>query len=285
MLLAAGVAAGATALAARAPSIPMQDARPWANDPAWFEGKAEWALYEATRTIYGRSRSYEATIFTNRQKMDPSTTTKAGDAMGGNSGVDVFKHNVSEVVPAENYDYRFLTTSFVRAGDMTPFSLIASTQEDCGATFHRFVVTGGEVIAREFSYFPDEGQANATYDAPSDLAFHDMLTLTLRNYPFDEPRDLAMPLIADQTDTHSVRQTPTTARVTYVGRETLRVPYGEVDAHHLRVTHAPMGGTTTSDYWFADDHRHVLVQCEGPYGVTYRLKRLDWWAYWADPRP
>lgn len=58
--------------------------------------------------------------------------------------------------------------------------------------------------------------------------------------------------------------------------------------HHLRVTHIEMGGTSESHYWFADDSadlRRVLVQFRGPYGVEYRLKRLDWWAYWSDPKP
>ncbi len=47
------------------------------------------------------------------------------------------------------------------------------------------------------------------------------------------------------------------------------------------------GGATRSDYWFAADVRlrHVLVRYAGPYGVTYKLKKLGWWAYWAEPRP
>ena len=24
---------------------------------------------------------------------------------------------------------------------------------------------------------------------------------------------------------------------------------------------------------------------KGPFGVLYRLKHLDWWAYWAEPKP
>ncbi|MCA9297073.1 MAG: hypothetical protein KC983_11160 [Phycisphaerales bacterium] len=258
----------------------------WATDPAWYNGKAEWALYESTRMVYGAPRRFETTIFTNKQFMDRTTTTKvAGDASG--ERVEVFKHNVSEMVPTANYIYRFLTTSFVRTRDMTPYKLVASTQEDCGATYHQFVVDNGTVKADEFSYFPAEGAASTTYPAPDDLAFHDMLTLTLRNYPFDAPRDVqTIQLIRDQTDTHHVDQTPARASVGYLGAETISVPFGTMRTHHLRVTHPHDGGKGFSDYWFAaDDHRHVLVQYEGPYSVTYRLKRLDWWAYWSDPRP
>ncbi|MEM7227891.1 MAG: DUF3108 domain-containing protein [Planctomycetota bacterium] len=275
-----GLTAIAAATSQRA-AQPTDAPRAWATDSDWYGGKAEWALYDATRVIYGQPRAYEATIFTNKQKMDPSSTTKAS----GRGGVEVFKHNVSEVAPTENYDYRFITTSFVRTDTLAPYKLVASTQEDCGATYHRFVMDGNTVDAREYSYFPNEGEATSSYSAPRNLAFHDMLTLTLRNYPFDDPKTMSLDLIKDQSDTHAVSQKPNDARVEYIGAERLTVPYGEIDTHHLRVTHARDGGTTSSDYWFADDHRHVLVQYEGPYGVTYRLKRLEWWAYWGEPRP
>lgn len=258
----------------------------WATDPAWNAGKAEWALYDATRMVYGAPRRFETTIFTNRQIMDRATTTKAAtDAKG--ERVEVFKHNVSEMVPTANYVYRFLTTSFVQTTDLKPFKLVASTQEDCGATYHQFTIDNGIVSAAQFSYFPGEGAESTTYPATDDLAFHDMLTLTLRNYPFDAPREVqTIQLVRDQTDTHRVDQKPVRATVGYFGAETISVPFGTVRTHHLRVSHPHDGGAGFSDYWFAaDDHRHVLVQYEGPYSVTYRLKRLDWWAYWSDPRP
>ena len=48
---------------------------------------------------------------------------------------------------------------------------------------------------------------------------------------------------------------------------------------------------TQSDYWFAapssqnGDMLNVMVKYEGPHGVKYELKRLDWWAYWSEPKP
>ena len=38
----------------------------WRDDPIWYDGKAEWALYEAERTIYGETRRYQTTIFVNK---------------------------------------------------------------------------------------------------------------------------------------------------------------------------------------------------------------------------
>ena len=85
-------------------------------------------------------RRYEATIFTNKQRMDPGTTTKASspDARGT---IEVFKHNVSELVETENYTYRFLTTSFVSTAALAPYKVVASThilehRNECGRVDH-----------------------------------------------------------------------------------------------------------------------------------------------------
>lgn len=260
----------------------------WRTDPDWYDGAAEWALYDAVRPIYGTDRQYEATIFTNKQHADTGTTTKAEDWQSDRA-VEVFKHNLSEMIETENYTYRFLTTTFVRTSDLAPYKVVASTQEDCGATYKQFVVGADEVEANEFCYFPGGGSRSSTFTPSDGLAFHDALSLTLRDYPFeaDEKPVLELSLVPDQTDTHETPQKPAKATVEHVGRETIDVPYGEIEAHHLRVTHARHGGTTTSDYWFAadPDMRHVMVKYEGPFGVRYELKALDWWAYWDRSRP
>ncbi len=263
----------------------------WRTDPVWYDGKAEWALYDAQRTIYGKPRYYKATIFTNKQRMDPATTTKAANWRDANT-IEVFKHNVSEMIETDNYTYRFLTTCFVDTKTLEPYKVVASSQEDCGTTYKQFVIDNGQVHATSNSYFSNEGTHDTSYRRPGQsrhFAFHDTLTLTLRDYPFDadDPPTMKLKLIADQTNNHATPQRPEEATVRLVGRKSITVPYGTIDAHHLVVEHAEQGGTTRSDYWFAADDamRHVLVKYEGPYGVKYELKRLDWWAYWADPRP
>ncbi len=260
----------------------------WRNDPAWYAGKAEWALYDAVRSIYGQGRHYEATIFTNKQHMDPATTTKVQGGPAADS-IEVFKHNLSELIPTENYTYRFLTTCFVRTDTLEPYKVAFSSQEDCGTTYKQFIVSDEHVTAEQFCYFPGGGSKPVDIDRRPGLAFHDALSLTLRDYPFesDEKPVLDLDLVPDQTFARETPQGGRAARGEYVERTTVQVPYGAVDAHHLRVTHDPDGGRTTSDYWFAADPdlRHVMVRYEGPYGVRYELKRLAWWAYWAEPRP
>jgi hypothetical protein len=255
----------------------------WRDDPAWYSGKAEWALYDAVRPIYGVLRRYEATLFTNKQQMDPATTTKAED-WRGEDRVEVFKHNLSEMIPTEHYTYRFLTTCFVDAGTLAPRKLAVSTQEDCGTTFKHFVVDDDGVEADQFCYFPGPGEDHAEYARPRDFGMHDALSLTLRDYPFDaaEHPTQRLTLVPDQTDTHRTNQRGATATVEYVERTTVTVPFGAIDAHHLRVTHQSDGGVTETNYWFAADPalRRVMVRYEGPYGVRYALKKYGFWAYW-----
>jgi hypothetical protein len=269
------------------PAAP-RSASSWKADRAWNQGQAEFALYDAVRPLYGIDRHYDARIFTNKQYMNPETTTKASNWRDAGN-IEVFKHNVSEMIPTENYTYRFLTTGFIRVDTLKTYKLAMSSQEDCGSTYKQFIATDGEVRARAFCYFPDAGARSVEYDAPRRLAFQDALSLRLRDYPFDasERPTLTLDLVPDQTDTHETSLRPSRATVSYVGRETITVPYGDVEAHHLRVSHDRDGGAERSEYWFADSRemRHVMVRYRGPYGVRYELRKLAWWAYWDRSQP
>ncbi|NNM27531.1 MAG: hypothetical protein HKO59_16390 [Phycisphaerales bacterium] len=281
ILVAIAITISVVAMAA-SPTATVAESGDWRTDPIWHDGKAEWALYDAVRPIYGVPRRYEATIFTNTQHQDPATTVKA--VTPGAGTVEVFKHNLSEMIPTEHYTYRFLTTCFVERATLETMKIVFSSQEDCGATYKQFVVTDDAVAAESFCYFPAAGTRRERYDTPVDLAFHDALSLTLRDYPFDDASlpTIELDLVPDQTDTHATLSNPAAARVEHAGRETLSLPYGSVDSHHLRVTHQRDGGTRETNYWFAAEPgmQRVMVQYRGPYGVEYRLKRFGRWAYW-----
>lgn len=259
----------------------------WSRDAAWHQGKAEWALYEAQRVIYGAPRKYEATIFTNTQLMDPQTTTKSDQVTSG--AIEVFKLNISEQIPTENYVYRFLTTSFVRRADLSLYKLTTSTQEDCGSTYRHFLTDGTAIEFNQYNYFPGPGQVTGTLAGATGLTFFNALPLTLRNFPF--PTDHAarptveIDLIADQTTTRQSDNKPHRARITYEGREQLSLPIGTIATHHLSVTLDGADDRQAYHFWMAEDARHVMVKYTNPNGTEYQLKRLAWWAYWKDPVP
>jgi len=263
----------------------------WRSDAAWNRGPAEWAVYDAKRTIYGESRSYTATLWTNTEHLDSTTGIKIDDG-GARNAIRVFKHNLSEIIPAGNYDYRFLTTAYVGVDTLTPVVLTMSSQEDCGATFRRFFARDRRVHVEDHCYFPGTGHRQANWPLRDDIVFHDMLSLVLRDYPFpaeaiDAPEPRVIRLVADQTTNLAPPLEPAPATIEYVGLERLDLPIGTIDAHHLRVRHELMGGASESNYWMAADPDllHVMVRHDGPYDVRYELKDLGWWAYWADDEP
>jgi len=255
----------------------------WRDDPAWNSGKAEWALYEAERVVYGKPRQYEATIFTNKQHMDPKTTTKATNWKDPDS-IEVFKHNISEIFPTENYPYRMLTTSFIRTDNLQPYKLTASSQEDCGSSFRNFVADNNQMKIDQFCYFPDSGHSEKTLDTSKGIAFHNALSLTLRDFPYGAVfiKQPELNLIPDQRKNTKTKTSPEIATITYIGEEEITIPYGKLNAHHLRIDHSEDGGETESHFWFAADPKllNVMVQYQGPYGIKYKLKNYGWWAYW-----
>src|SRR5690554_3368190 len=128
-------------------------AESWKTDPTWHDGLVEKATYDAKRVIYGRARSYEAVVFTNKEQHDKNTLTKSDKST---DTVEVFKHNHIEVVPTPNYDYKFATTSHLAVDDLRLTRLDASSQEFCGTSFKQYLLNGSALNYWAFSYFPEE---------------------------------------------------------------------------------------------------------------------------------
>ncbi len=251
----------------------------WRDSPVWFDGQAECAVYDATRTIYGKEHRYTARIFTNKEMASAETFTKSRDG----TGRSVFKHHVRDDIPTKNYTYHYSTMAYVGTDDLKSLKLDMGSLEDCGATFKQYVNHAGTLRWNQHSYFPDEGERSGEVVPGKHFAFEDALTLILRGYPFnDPPKTLELQVLRDQTDTHLTlpKELSTgVAIVQYRGEETLKLPIGEVDAHHLVLWLAP---DWEEHYWFASDPKmlHVLVRYKGSHGIEYRLKELDRCAYW-----
>lgn len=257
---------------------PMGPAAPadWRVDPAWHDGRAEKAVYAATRSIYGVERRYDAIAYTNKQRMDAASTVKDD---GG--AVEVFKHHWSERVPTERYDYDLSTAAFVDAGSLDGFKLTAATQEDCGASFKQVVRADGGFAWLESVYHPGGGVREGRL--PAGVVFEDALPLVLRDFPFDAPERRTLAVVPSQKDPQRVPFEPRAMSVVHRGRERLDLPIGAVDAHRLELVDA--NGRTRATYWFDADgsapRLHVLVRYAGPGGVTYALAEHERTAYWA----
>ncbi|MEM7307177.1 MAG: hypothetical protein AAF682_10930 [Planctomycetota bacterium] len=256
----------------------------WRTDPVWYDGKAEKAVYAATRIIYGRERSYDATVYTNKQSMDPATSTKASGTAG--ERIEVFKHHWSERAPTEAYDYDFSTCTFTRVSDLSAFKLTAATQEDCGASFKQvWIEPGTGMRFFESVYFPDAGVREGTLSSGDALPhFLDAMTLVLRDYPFQKPLDpVELSLVPSQKSTRSRPLEPRVYRVTYGGAEEVRVPMGPFDTHRLIVQ---AGDEDPLELWFSTVNKtpglNVLVKAEGT-DARYELRSHERTAYWKRP--
>ncbi|MBI5364290.1 MAG: hypothetical protein HZA53_14010 [Planctomycetes bacterium] len=255
----------------------MAVASNWSYDPAWNDGLAEKCVYEATRTIYGKERRYLATAYTNKERVDPRTTCKTDDP----KGLEVFKHHWSEIVPTENYAYRFSTMSYYDVLGGRPNKLTVSTQEDCGASFKECWRSGNQFLWSDSVYFPGGGRREGRLDGV--FTFADSLSIALRRLPADLGREeLELFVVPPQKDTHQASWTLQRWRVRGRGRSTQELPIGSVDADGYDVFDAH--GALVETYWFAADEKapilRAMVRYEGPNGVTYRLKSIERTAYW-----
>ncbi len=250
----------------------------WRTDEIWFDGQAEKCVYRATRTIYGKERDYDAIAYTDKEKLDPATTTKSAT----DAGILTFKHHWSEIIPTENYAYRFSTCIHTGADTLQTEKFTVGTQEDCGASFKLATHQKTGFDWFDSVYFPGAGQRNGTLPGAFQTHFVDELPLLLRDYDFEHPADKFLLLVPSQKDTHQVDWTPFPVRVMRTERATLEVPMGKLDAQHLLVQATK--GDWHADYWFAADGKppllHVLLKYVGPDGQTYALKSQERTAYW-----
>jgi len=251
-------------------AIGIAQADEWKNDSLWHDGLVEKATYLASRPIYGKDRQYEAVIFTNKEQHDLKTLTKAS---GSTDTVEVWKHNLIEVVPTPNYDYTFATTTHMTAGAMELTRLDCSSQEFCGTSFKQFLQRpgSGSLDYFAFSYMPEAGRVEGKIDAGGrKFVPVDSLGLWLRDYDFVNRPKVSFSTIVTQKSNRPTSAKLMDAQVTFAGEE--------ADAFKLEV-HA--AGQLIGSYWMAKDRLHVMVRAELADGQKYALKQVQRVDYWT----
>jgi len=178
---------------------PTNEHQPLSALTVWDDGLAEMSYYAAVDTIYGKKRKYTRVQLVNRQWMDAQTGVKT--APDDPKAVPVFKFNVAEEIPTESYNYRYLTTTFVRRPDLAPFKVAASSQEWCGTTFKHLRWMPDGLHYKSFSYFGDEGDKE--WQLPAEVVPADALYLIARDVVArGEPQRLRV--LASVRSTHEV---------------------------------------------------------------------------------
>lgn len=198
----------------------------------WDTGLCEMSFYRAVDVIYGKPRHYTRVHLLNRQWMDGESGVKAErDAPGA---IPVFKLNIAEEIPTENYNYRYLTTVFVDRIELKPMKMIVSSQEWCGATFKHLRWRDNTLMVRSFSYFPDEGDRSWAVPHPSQtvLPFESLFIIARDAAASQLPRSIQV--LPPMRSNHDVQPGVIDARLELAAAGTATVPAGTFAA--TRVT-------------------------------------------------
>ena len=232
ILIAATIAAIALGAAQpdTTPVAPGGFADPFSAMSIWDDGLSEMSYFDATDGIYGKQRKYTRVVLVNRQWMDPVTGTKADPK--SDDSVPVFKLNISEEIPTENYNYRYLNTLFLRRPDLQPFKMVVSSQEWCGTTFKHVRWNDEEASFQTFSYFPDEGDRRAT--ATPDVVPYESLLLIARSAVADR-RTRFLNLLQPMRSNHLVQPSGGPARLTVHDEGSVTVPAGTFPAARVKI--------------------------------------------------
>ncbi len=236
----------------------------------WDDGLSEMSYFDATDDVYGKQRKYTRVVLVNRQWMDPATGTKA-DPKAGDS-VPVFKLNISEEIPTENYNYRYLNTLFLRRGDLRPFKMVVSSQEWCGTTFKHVRWNDEQASFQTFSYFPGEGDRRAT--ATADVVPYEGLLLVARSVVADGHTRF-LNLLHPMRSNHLVQPRGGPARLTVHDAGSVTVPAGTFPAVRVKVKWA--GPETSFVVESKPPHRLLKYQQGKASGELAFVERRPYW--------
>lgn len=236
----------------------------------WDDGLCEMSYYRATDLIYGTRRAYTRVHLVNRQWMDPATGVKAKKGTAG--AVAVFKLNMSEGIPTENYHYRYLTTAFLRRENLQPFKLVVSSQEWCGSTFKQIRWLKEAASLKTFSYFGGEGDSERQFD-PGAFPYEGLFLLAREVVAEGEGR--ALQVLAPMRSSHQVEPVVQSAKLTIQEPATVTVAAGEFHAQRVDLV---WDGALTSFVVESEAPFRLLRFRAGP--IRCELLHLERRAYW-----
>lgn len=262
-------------------AAPDAAGRPAANpsrlgaDRIWDDGLSEMCYYDATLEIYGKPRRYTRVHLLNREWFDPAGGTKT-DRIDDPTAIPVLKLNISEEIPTENYNYRLLTTVFVRRDSLEPVKVAAVSQEWCGVTYKHLRWGPSGLHARTFSYFEGEGEREWRI-AGDPYPLEAAMLLAREAVASGQPPAVAqcLPRLRGNRAHADAPVMSAVARWTLGEPERVRVPAGSFDVR--RVTLVTDAGEMR--FWVESAAPWRLIRLESA-GETAVLRGCERRAYW-----
>lgn len=238
----------------------------WADTSFWDDGKAEVAVYNATRTIYKKQRRFEYTVITVSETFNKKYRVKTEDYQRSDL-YNVMKLNAFARIQTDKYPYHFLSSLFfLRSNTISADKFTISSQEWCGNTFKSFLNQDNHFLFSYNSYWDGEGRGERKLE--NDFLFEDQLGYSLRSLKFREGLQFRARVLSAQisnkvTDNgfYDARFTVTNAGTTW--KVTVQLAEGK-----------------QNEYVFAAAYPNLLLQQRTWDARNLKLKNVSRYAYW-----
>ncbi len=267
---------------------PVSDAwKRFSELPLWEDGLSEMSYYDATCVLYDKTRKFTRVHLMNRQFMNTVHYIKATDDL--KDPTPAFKLVISEEVPTENYNYRFLTTAFLERPSLRPIKVSATSQEWCGHTFKQLTWERRKEFAPEkwsldiscYSYHSKEGDRWFPHANEAYIDAHECLFLYARAIVASGGEAHRMSLLKTLRSNHLPDPNPLDATLRIDGKpHQITVPMGSFDAQ--RVVLDWDGDETWFDVETASPYRLLSFKTGD---VQAKLKAVERRAYWDRTQP
>lgn len=239
----------------------------------WDDGLAEMCYYDATKSIYGKQRKYTRVHIFVRQWNDRDTGVKTSNPKSA-TAVPVFKFNIAEEIPTENYNYRFLTMLFQHRSTLAPQKLVVSSQEWCGATFKHLRWKDNSLVAKQFSYF--ESEADTEEKAAADVWPFAASFAIAREFAATGKSPTIRAWLPPLRSTHgSPLREITDWEIMRAQPTQLRVPAGTFRAVKVTIHF----GKQQCQYWIESNAPYRLLKFDG-FDESFALRGVETRAYW-----
>ncbi len=249
----------------------------WGNNKVWDDGLAEVAVYDATRSVYGKSRSFETVLITVKEDLNAAYHVKADPPYDGKQLIPALKMNIVSEIQTDNYPYRYLTSVFVDRDDVDRLvKMTVGSQEWCGNTFKELKAWDDKPELAYHSYWDGQGDGTFALGWDSSTLAEDQLVLSLRSLPFAAGHTRHIRLLPTQITNKALRPDAVPAVVRVVGREGIVQSDGPANCWSVEVTGEGFEGR----YWFSEEFPNILVKYRSSDGRGLDLKTWERRTYW-----
>ncbi|MCB9851699.1 MAG: hypothetical protein H6819_01285 [Phycisphaerales bacterium] len=249
----------------------------------WDDGLAELCYYDAVDEIYGVPRKYTRIMLANREWLNPVQMVKAESPdLAGSGSLPVFKTNIIEEIPTENYNYRFMVTIFLGRPELRLEKFAASSQEWCGTTFKRLVRRHDALRIDAFSYFENEADRNWSLAPSSNVYPREALFLLAREVA-STGDSMDLQVLPRLRSSHaSEPQLSSCILACESAPRIISVPIGDVRVKKVTLSNAGGGWIASYDVEAASPFR--IVAHEHVDGLHLSLRYSERRAYWDRTR-